>query len=258
MYIWYIQGDFNSQPFPNRRQPDFNLYNQLAANAEGNGLDNLIKMGANGEDPWVISEHPEDAHPHWSPDGKMVVFDSSHMGDRNHRIYLQRDTDHRRELPPMTFEAWELFGRYPIFIADGRVAYNGCNWWENGSVCGIYLVDTNGGKPSVATAWPGDLPTDNLGAEIVFMSDRSGNWDVYRMAADGSNLRRLTESSAVEGPATVSPDGAHIAFLTNRDGVWAIHVMQSDGSNRRELFKLNGGFGGGEHDWLQERLSWGN
>lgn len=257
IYVWDLSRRIHNTPIANFRQPDFSPQGGLVANAQGGGMDNLAQMGLYGENPWLISAHPEDSHPHWSPDGKKVVFDSAHMGDRQYRLYLQDDLNRRDERPPMMYEAWELFGRYPIFIADGRIAYNGCNYWENGGICGIYVVDTAGGRPSNATGWPGDIPTDNLGSRILFMSDRAGNWDVYSMNPDGSDLLQLTDLPGVDGLATASPDGNNLAFLTDRDGVWSLYVMRPDGSDVRKLIDLPGNFGRGEYDWFQERISWG-
>src|SRR5690606_25381000 len=103
-----------------------------------------------------------------------------------------------------------------------------------GSICGIQVMDIEGGLPSSATGWPGDVPTDNLGSQILMMSDRNGNWDVYSVHADGSALGQLTDHPAIDGLATASPDGSAIAFLTNRDGVWSVYVMRTDGSEPRK------------------------
>jgi Tol biopolymer transport system component len=257
IYIWDLAARIHNTPIANFRQPDFSPQGGLVANAQGAGMDNLVQMGLYGENPWVISAHPEDAHPHWSADGKKLVYDSAHMGDRQYRLYLQNDLTQREDQPPMMYEAWELFGRYPIFLADGRIAYNGCNYWQNGGICGVYVVNTEGGMPSNATGWPGDIPTDNLGSRILFMSDRSGNWDIYSMNPDGSGLVQLTDLPGVDGLATASPDGNNIAFLTDRDGVWSLYVMRPDGSEVRKLLDLPGNFGRGEYDWFQERISWG-
>jgi serine/threonine-protein kinase len=257
VYVWDLAARIHGTPVANRRQPDFGPTGLIAANAEGDGMDNLVTMGLHGENPWLISAHPEDSRPHWSTDGKMLVFDSAHMGDRQYRIYLQNDLTRREERRPMMFEAWELFGRYPIFLADQRVAFNGCNYWATGSVCGVYVVDTVGGLPSNASGWPGDVPTDNLGSRILMMSDRAGNWDIYSMNPDGSDLRQLTDVPGIDALATASPDGNAIAFLTDRDGVWSFYVMAPDGTNVRKLFDLPGDFGRGEYDWFQERVSWG-
>ena len=257
VYIYDIPGRFHLTPLANRRQPDYNYWGGLAANAQGGGIDNLVQMGPVGQDPWQISAHPEDAHPHWSPDAKKVVFDSAHMGDRQHRIYLQDDLTNQDDRLPMMYQDRELFGRYPIFLADGRIAFNGCNYWDTGSICGIQVADTHGGMPSSASGWPGDVPTDNLGSQILMMSDRNGNWDVYSMNVDGSGLRQLTNHPGRDGLATAAPDGSAIAFLTDRDGVWSVYVMRPDGSDPAKLFDLPGNFGSGDNDWFQERLTWG-
>ena len=257
IYIWDTKLREIGAPLPNYRQPDFGPNGRLVANAEGSGQDNLVQMGWLGEDAAVISAHPEDAHPHWSPDGKQVVFDSAHMGDRQYRIYLQDDLARRDDRPPMMYLAWELFGRYPVFLATGDIAYSGCNYWASGSVCGIYRVDTAGDMPVSITTWPDDVPTDNMGARVLFMSDRGGNWDIYSTAADGSDLRRLTDAPGNDGLASASPDGRAIAFLTDREGHWSIYVMRPNGDDAAKLFDLPLGFGRGDYDWFQERLTWG-
>jgi Tol biopolymer transport system component len=111
--------------------------------------------------------------------------------------------------------------------------------------------------PVSITTWPDDVPTDNIGSRVLFMSDRGGNWDVYSVAADGSDLRRLTDTPGNDGLATASPDGRAIAFLTDREGHWSIYVMRPNGDDAAKLFDLPLGFGRGDYDWFQERLSWG-
>lgn len=83
------------------------------------------------------------------------------------------------------------------------------------------------------------------GRTIVFIR-RDG--DVYRVDADGKNLRRLTEGNryvelklspqdkhgSTDGPA-VSPDGWRIAYIAIKEGIPNVHVMNLDGSNPRQL-----------------------
>ncbi|MBX3012372.1 MAG: protein kinase [Caldilineaceae bacterium] len=241
----------------NRRQPDFSPQNNLAANGDGGVIDNVILMGPNGEDPVPISAFAEDAHPHWAPTGKMLVFDSTRVGDGRRRLYLHHDTDYGQPISPMMFEAWELFGSHPVFLGDSRIAYNGCDVWENASNCGIFVVGTDGSKPVAVTNWPGDIPTDNLGREILTMSNRNGTWDIYRIDPTSGTAIQLTADSAQEGLATASPDGSYIAYVSNRDGGWAIYAMRPDGSEQRKLFDLDASYGSGSRDWLEERITWG-
>jgi TolB protein len=270
-YVYNIANGIAWPKLDDRRQPDFRFDGEMVFNGEGGGLDNLHRMKITGEGLQIISEYAEDSRPHWSPDGKQVVFDSTSVGDRRHRIYVQNiyepdDERYTRDVRPMMYQAWELFGRYPIFLADGRIAYSGCNVWENGGKCGIYVTNPQAAQPTAVTGWPQDFPTDNLGTRILFMSDRGGsgaddNWDVYSVNADGSNLRQLTVHPARDGLATASPDGEYIAFLTDREGAWAVYIMRPDGSEQRKLFDLNGEYGRNEqdwrYDWKQERMSWG-
>jgi len=265
-YIYNIATGISWPKIDNKRQPDFRYDGELVFNGEGGNLENLLRMKITGAGLQLLTEHPEDSRPHWSPSGKQVVFDSTSAGDRRLRIYLQDDVRFRKKVAPMMYEAWELFGRYPVFLANHTIAYNGCNVWENGGKCGIYVTNMQGNQPRSITDWPDDLPTDNLGNQVLFMSNRNSpdardNWDVYIVETGGGTPRRLTEHPAHDGLATASPDGRHIAFVTNRDGAWAMYVMRADGSRTRKLFDLNGEFGPGaqywEYDWKQERLSWG-
>src|SRR5262249_46375961 len=47
---------------------------------------------------------------------------------------------------------------------------------------------------------------------IAFMTDRDGNYEIYVMNADGSNLRNLTRNKGWDQYPVWSPDGAQIAF----------------------------------------------
>ncbi len=62
---------------------------------------------------------------------------------------------------------------------------------------------------------------------IAFASMRSGNGDIYRIDADGTNLTRLTNVAKPETDPAYSPDGTRIAF--SRYAVF--YMMGADGSN---------------------------
>jgi Tol biopolymer transport system component len=70
---------------------------------------------------------------------------------------------------------------------------------------------------------------------LVFTSERDGNWEIYRMAVDGSDVVRLTETEISEGGASWSPDGRSLAFWSRRDGNADIFVMGADGSTPRNM-----------------------
>lgn len=256
-YIYNFADGGSWPKFDYMRQPDFSAGGYLIANGEGGGNNDLVRMNPDYGNQRLISTHPEDAHPHWSPSGVSVVFESTLQGDGRHRIYLQQDASARQDASPLYFSGRELFGRYPVYLENWRIAYQGCDTWAAASACGIYTTDTKGNQPQQATDQTSDIPTDNLRSTILFMSSRSGNWDVYSVDWNGANLRNLTNHPSQDGLPTASPDGSAIAFVTNRDGVWSVYVMNVDGSDQRKIFDINGAYGSGAQDWIQERISWG-
>ena len=72
---------------------------------------------------------------------------------------------------------------------------------------------------------------------ILFMSDRTEEKpDIYIMDVDGSNVRRLTDTSVTEGQFSCSPDGRCILYDSGR-GRREIMVMSTDGSGKLCLLK---------------------
>ena len=55
------------------------------------------------------------------------------------------------------------------------------------------------------------------GRYVVFTSDRSGNFEIWRMDMDGSNPLRLTNSAGANMPS-ISPDGKWVLYLSSTDG----------------------------------------
>ncbi|MDQ3645600.1 MAG: DPP IV N-terminal domain-containing protein, partial [Actinomycetota bacterium] len=88
-----------------------------------------------------------------------------------------------------------------------------------------------------SNSFVGDWSPD--GTQIVFHSNRDGNFEIYKMNADGSDEVNLTDNAATGANRdmypTWSPDGRKIAFTSNRDGNNNTHVMDVDGTNVENL-----------------------
>ncbi|MBZ0280462.1 MAG: serine/threonine-protein kinase [Anaerolineae bacterium] len=79
---------------------------------------------------------------------------------------------------------------------------------------------------------------DGGGGEIAFHSDRDGDSDIYLMNADGTNVRRLTDSEGEDLNPTWSPDGNKLAFISDRDGNNEIYLLIASPENRAEFTSL--------------------
>lgn len=78
-----------------------------------------------------------------------------------------------------------------------------------------------------------------LGGEdgtIYFDSNRNGSFDIYRMKADGSNVKQLSYGRDYNDVAPdLSPDKTKIAFFSDRDGNYEIYTMTENGENEQRI-----------------------
>jgi gamma-glutamyltranspeptidase len=121
--------------------------------------------------------------------------------------------------------------RNPAFARDGRLAV---------SVAGdIWVVSKSGAWQRVTSgpAWDREPAWTPDGAAIVFSSDRSGKFDLWRvvMRADQgaeSPPERLTSSSLPDAEPTMLRDG-RIAFVRGRLGAARLWIRSTSGSESR-------------------------
>lgn len=107
--------------------------------------------------------------------------------------------------------AGPLWMRYPSISPDGeKIAFS-----YKGD---IYTVSSSGGEAKQITmheahdhvpVWSPDSK------EIVFASNRFGNFDLFIISSEGGNARRITTFSGNEYPYSFTPDGKQILYGTN-------------------------------------------
>ena len=78
----------------------------------------------------------------------------------------------------------------------------------------------------------------DLTYQIMFTSKRDGNFEVYIMNEDGTNIKNLTNNSSVDYGLNWSPDGNYILFYSNRNGNEDVWRMDNDGTNLTNLSNL--------------------
>jgi polar amino acid transport system substrate-binding protein len=86
---------------------------------------------------------------------------------------------------------------------------------------------------------PAELPPEPAAPPsllIAFASDHEGNYELYCMQADGSEVRRLTETPVEEWHPDWSPDGGRIVFqCMSPDSGSNVCVVNADGGDYRQI-----------------------
>lgn len=184
---------------------------------------------------------PKNMLPSWSPDGSKIAFASDRDG--NWEVYmLHVDT---LEATRVTNNdavdwnpSWSPSGDLIAFVSNRDAkALSGYD---------IYTITGVGKSVSRLTfraqGWDGDpawTPIPEGGASskyVVFVSDRDGNLEIYRLATDDESVTRLTyREKNTDMEPSLSPDGTRIAFQSNLDSNWEIFVMDIDGRNAKRL-----------------------
>ncbi|MEM7345384.1 MAG: protein kinase, partial [Chloroflexota bacterium] len=197
----------------------------------------------------------EDQLPTWSNDGQEIVFLSRREGDRKPRLFKVEDTQGQTQARIL------IEGEYPTIGANGQLVFKG--WGETGNGLRLTNVAIEGVQP-VTDAGEDTAPAlSPNGQQVAFMSSRGGNWKIYIINIDGSDLQLLTDNGAENGLPTWSPDGRWIAFASNQGGSWAVWATTPDGRTQQTLFPMEGSPDGlvsadsnASRGWTEERMSW--
>jgi TolB protein len=157
---------------------------------------------------------------YFRPDGRKIIFASTHLDPeaRSHYApeYKQRAED--EQAGRRRRYAWDFDPHMDIFEAnpDGTGSKR--------------LTDAKGYDAE------GSYSPD--GKQIVFCSQRDGNLELYVMAADGSNVRKLTNTpNCYNGGPFFSPDGKRVVFRSDRKEKdrLQLYVINADGTGERAV-----------------------
>jgi Tol biopolymer transport system component/subtilisin family serine protease len=102
------------------------------------------------------------------------------------------------------------------------------------TIVGKFVTNSVGTGHSIAPLGAPD------GSKIAFESNRSGNYNIYVMNADGTGQTPITTNTADERDPAWSPDGSKIAYASNMEGNYNIYVMNTDGSGQTVLTSNTG------------------
>jgi len=217
----------------------------------------LFARPLGGGEAWQFNPFFESARPQFSPADKSLMF-HSRVGGEEPAVY--RVINGVGEV--MRREGFPIQGQSAKWAPDGQqFVYSSCL----GGKCGIIRSNIDGTTPVILSDHPTDTNPEISpdGSTVVFMSKRSGNWEIYQVGVNGGTITALTSDPANDGLPTWSPDGKKIAFVANRDGEWSVWDMDPDGGNQRRLFAVGGSVDGvvqfdpsNSRSWTEENIDW--
>jgi Tol biopolymer transport system component/DNA-binding SARP family transcriptional activator len=175
------------------------------------------------------------AYPAWSPDGKSMAY------VENWVIYLRPvGGGHATRLAPVPAPhslAWSPDGKWIAVVSGNPVFSFGESPWGSSTNLGnvapssIWIVPAAGGR-AIRLTDAQALNTDPVwlpsGRSLLFVSDREGNRDIYRLDLTRSGPPaaapvRLTTGLQVHG-ISLSPDATRLAYsvFTYTGNIWAL------------------------------------
>jgi TolB protein len=124
---------------------------------------------------------------------------------------------------------------HPAFGSGGQLAYV-----SNASGNPQIYVDghrvSQRGTYNMAPVWCND---PEGGTKILFMGRDGATWDIFSVAPDGSNMKRLTQDQGSNTYPACSPDGRVVAFFSTRNG-GGIYTSNPQGMNQQRISTTTG------------------
>lgn len=177
---------------------------------------------------YETQEHIE--APNWSRDGKFLIYNSSgklyrfglvnrKVSEINTGFATANNNDHG-----ISFDGKTL-----------AISHHTKENEANNSI--IYTLPVEGGTPNRITNngpsyWHGWSPD---GKWLTYCAERNGNYDVYKIPANGGDEIRLTNSEGLDDGPEYSHDGEYIYFNSVRSGSMEIWRMKPDGSEQKQV-----------------------
>jgi TolB protein len=194
--------------------------------APPNRLTEIWAMDADGKNQKQVTHYNSNsAQPAVSPDGTKIAFVSWVRGNPGIFIF---SVDPVRDLRFYNQRGASVTAT-PSFTPDGKQLVF---MSSSGGCCQIDIANLDGGnmRPITASSVINAEPKVNpkTGAEIAFVSGRSGPQQIYRMNMDGADVERLSDGTGEASNPAWHPDGQTLAFAWTRGfatGAFNVFIM---------------------------------
>lgn len=152
----------------------------------------IFLMYADGNGKIQLTDHPgNDMRPSFSPDGKLIIFNSNRDG--NVEIYTMKPDG--SEVKRLTNTP--LFEYFPMISPDGKkIVYTLFD--PDKRTADIYVMNMDGTE-NIKLTFKGRINEDARwspdGGYIIFQSERTGWYQIFIMDANGDNQRCLSDNT---------------------------------------------------------------
>ncbi|HEX7960585.1 MAG TPA: DPP IV N-terminal domain-containing protein, partial [Terriglobales bacterium] len=202
---------------------------------------------------YIVPSPDRDMHPHWSLDGKQIIFVRS-AGAQNrlpliplrprpwgiwiadsasgqgHEVW-HSGTDMDGSVPPFLDATFN-------FVTGNRILFNS----EQDGRNHLYSISTNGGQPTLLT--PGDFDVEDVSLSpdkgTILYSSNQDDVDrrhLWRVSVNGGSQQALTKGKTMEWAPVMTSDGKSIACLGSTATSPAMPYRLT--SNGREMIAAN-------------------
>jgi len=167
--------------------------------------------------------------PNWTPDGNYLIYNSDGL---LYRFNLQ---ERNAELLHTGFA--NRNNNDHVISFDGTMMGISHHSEEDRGQSVIYTLPITGGTPERVTldspsylhGWSPD------GKYLIYTGERNGQFDIYRIPAEGGEEKQLTNTAGLDDGSEYSPDGKFIYFNSDRTGTMQIWRMRSNGKRHQQL-----------------------
>lgn len=166
----------------------------------------------------------------------LIFWDGKYAWDYKNRkvVYQSINSDGALAMGESeTIKKDELVLVFTITFPDGKIERHRDvqKITESQIQSASFIESENKWKPNSSMVW--DRLSEPKG-NLLFMSTRDGNFEVYSMDAKGENLKNLTCNKATDYAFSNFKDG-RLLFYSNRDGNDEIYIMESDGKRQQNI-----------------------
>ena len=170
----------------------------------------------------------------WSPDGEWLLY----------AVVDGETTGIRRRNPNGVDEITITTGpdTNPRWSPDGRrIAFNRVTGTDGNTSTDLVVTDRDGNQ--ITNVAPDDYDETSFdwapdSKHIMFVSEASGNAEIYIVTPDGRDTKQLTSNRVIDAAPRWNSNGSSILFLSEGDGSFDIYTMNKNGEQQKRMTSI--------------------